>query len=433
MKKAYLFILTIIIIISACEKNSTSPNPPSGDILGCMDTTALNYNYAATVDDGSCVYTGVLGCTDPTAINYNFDCAGNQVIATVDDDCCTFAGTISASDRNALLQNITNQIIIPVHNNLKNDINNLTVKAVDFTNDVTPLNLSKLRNAWVKTYMSWQSVEMFNIGKAEEIDYAKTMNTYPCDTSRINKRASGEQTYNLNQGGFVSWAAQGLPALDYMLYGLNEDSNMIINYYTGSNGEQYLTYLNDVINQMDINTDLVIQDWAINKDAFINSNGNTATSSMNMLTNDFIYFYEKGLRSNKIGIPCGYLSGVIYPIGIEAYYRGNISKRLALKALNSCQDFFIGKGINSGGSGFSYDDILIVTGYTDLSADIIDNLASAEIEINNLNDDFRQQIIDNNTSMENARIALHTVVTLLKTEMLFALDMDVDYADSDGD
>jgi hypothetical protein len=40
-------------------------------IAGCTDSTAYNYNPAATLDDGSCVYQG---CTDPFATNYCASC-----------------------------------------------------------------------------------------------------------------------------------------------------------------------------------------------------------------------------------------------------------------------------------------------------------------------------------------------------------------------
>jgi len=56
------------------------------DIPGCTDPTALNFNPAATVDDGSCEYPEppvIPGCTDPTAINYN-------PAATVDDGSCLY-------------------------------------------------------------------------------------------------------------------------------------------------------------------------------------------------------------------------------------------------------------------------------------------------------------------------------------------------------
>jgi len=50
-----------------------------------MDPNALNYNPAATVDDGSCQYPpeDVPGCMDPTALNFN-------PAATVDDGSCEY-------------------------------------------------------------------------------------------------------------------------------------------------------------------------------------------------------------------------------------------------------------------------------------------------------------------------------------------------------
>ena len=53
--------------------------PIGGDILGCMDPIANNYDPNATVDNGSCQYGNqFVGCMDPLALNYqpaaNVDC-----------------------------------------------------------------------------------------------------------------------------------------------------------------------------------------------------------------------------------------------------------------------------------------------------------------------------------------------------------------------
>ena len=65
-------------------------------IYGCTDPTALNYNPAANIDNGSCI-ARVPGCMDPTAINYNPS-------ANVDDGSC-IAKVPGCTDPNALNYN----------------------------------------------------------------------------------------------------------------------------------------------------------------------------------------------------------------------------------------------------------------------------------------------------------------------------------------
>ena len=67
------------------------------EISGCTDSTALNYDFQATLDDGSCVEI-IQGCTDSTANNYLSD-------ANVDDGSCSYC-TIDAE---IISQNPTNQ------------------------------------------------------------------------------------------------------------------------------------------------------------------------------------------------------------------------------------------------------------------------------------------------------------------------------------
>ena len=57
-------------------------------VSGCTDSSASNYDPAATTDDGSCTYPSpVYGCTDPTATNYD-------ATATNDNGTCTYASAM---------------------------------------------------------------------------------------------------------------------------------------------------------------------------------------------------------------------------------------------------------------------------------------------------------------------------------------------------
>ena len=342
--------------------------------------------------------------------------------------------SIDNYNRTAILENLTNNIIIPSYEKLLSEIIQLNTSSTDFKATQNNSNLTALRKAWKEAYISWQYVEMFNLGKAEEINFNKTMNTYPCNTTIINQNISSSQ-YDLSSSDYSSWSSQGLPAVDFMLYGLDNDSNNILNIYSGNDGEKYLNYLEDIISQMLDNTNKVTEYWKNNKDLIISSNGNTATSSLNLLTNDFIYFYEKGIRANKIGIPCGrWDNWDTYPIGVEAYYRKDLSKRLTLSAINSSKQFFSGIGLNTGIDGQSFDDYLNdINGNNDLSNNIINKLTAAENKITTLDNNFTLQMSIDNTKMVEAYDALQKVVVYLKTDMLISLSITVDYADADGD
>jgi hypothetical protein len=97
----------------------------TNEVLGCTDPTALNYNPAATINDGSCIYNLSEGCTDADACNYNslavFDngtceyitCAGctdpnasnYDASATIDDGSCSYEEIEGCTDDNALNYN----------------------------------------------------------------------------------------------------------------------------------------------------------------------------------------------------------------------------------------------------------------------------------------------------------------------------------------
>ena len=54
------------------------------EVYGCTNAAAINYNPAATVDDGTCYFNNsIKGCTDINALNYN-------PAATVDDGTCVY-------------------------------------------------------------------------------------------------------------------------------------------------------------------------------------------------------------------------------------------------------------------------------------------------------------------------------------------------------
>ncbi|MEO9572358.1 MAG: imelysin family protein, partial [Polaribacter sp.] len=121
---------------------------------------------------------------------------------------------VDTFDRNALLTNIADNIIIPAYTDFSTKLATLTSAGTTFTNNPNQTNLDDLRTSWLAAYTVWQQIEMFNIGKAEEIQYSFHMNVYPLNISDVEENITAG-VYDLDNVN--NRDAQGFSALDYLL------------------------------------------------------------------------------------------------------------------------------------------------------------------------------------------------------------------------
>ncbi|SEB50180.1 Predicted lipoprotein [Tenacibaculum sp. MAR_2009_124] len=336
-------------------------------------------------------------------------------------------------DRSTLLTNVANNIIIPSYTSFQTKLATLKEKTTAFTNTADVSTLVEVRTAWFEAYKAWQHVGIYNIGKAEELAYDSFFNTFPLTAADVDANiASG--TYDIDHVN--NRDALGFPALDYLVHGVgSNDTEVLEKYTTNANATNYKKYLNDVIAKMVSLTDVVVADWnGAYKNEFINSTGNTATSSLNKLVNDYIFYYEKKLRANKIGIPVGIFSGgTIFPEKVEAYYKKTVSKELMLESLTSVQNFFNGTHFSNGNAGIGLKAYLEAIGREDLATKINNQLEVARTKITTLNDNLSEQIANDRDGVSAVYTELQKVVAMFKVEMLTAINVNVDYVDADGD
>jgi predicted lipoprotein len=338
----------------------------------------------------------------------------------------------TAFDRASLLRNFADNLIIPAYQELNNDLINLINAKDDFVATPNKGNVEALRATWLTAYKTWQHLEVFNIGKAEEILYNFQMNIYPVNTTDVeNNITTG--SYDLTHPNNND--AVGFPALDYMLHGIGaSDTEILEKYTTNTESAKYQTYLSDLVNQMSTLTQEVLSDWTTTyRDTFIASTANTASSAANKIVNDYIFYYEKGLRANKIGIPAGNFSTTPLPEKVEAFYNQEVSKELALEAITAVQNVFNGKHFAANTTGIGFKGYLDNLDRSELATMINGQLNTAREKIQDLNANFYTQINTDNTKMTQTYDALQVAVVLLKVDMLQAFNISVDYVDADGD
>ncbi|MEL6256432.1 MAG: imelysin family protein [Bacteroidota bacterium] len=343
----------------------------------------------------------------------------------------------TAFDRKAMLMDWADNIIIPGYTSFSSKVKELRTAGETFATDASQSNLEALRTSWEESYLLWQRVSMFNIGKADELRYRDNLNIYPSNVAEI--------TENITQGGYnLSLPSQndrqGFPALDYLLFGLADSDEGILDFYTrNAHSADYKQYVIDLVTRIDMLTTEVLEDWTSGgfRESFIENSGNSATASVDLVINDFVFYYEKNLRAGKVGIPAGVFSGNPLNTHVEALYKKDLSKELLQLALQASQDFFNGKYFNATteGEGMkSYLDFLnSLKGGEDLSSLINNQFNAARSQIQSLGDNFAAQIESDNIAMLSAYDQLQLNVVLLKVDMLQAFNINVDYVDADGD
>ena len=357
-------------------------------------------------------------------------CITALLLASCGDDTNSFK-TVQPSDdydRVACLGNMYDNIALPAFEDFQNKLELLEQSTKNYTNNPTDINLlNDLRFSWLEAYSIWQFVEIFShYGKGEEILFGYKMNTYPTDTYRTSNIINGIAQFN---PAFID--NQGFPALEYLIYGFGDSDQDIIN---NLNNQVALSLMNDIVTEMKNNTAVVYSWWIDNRVAIVEDNSSTATSSINLFINDFIYHYEKGFRTNKFGIPSGYFSsGQTFKEKTEGYFAGDISKLLALNSLQSISALFEGRSYVDNSIGESFFTYLVFLQEQELANEILNNFDEIKLSIQNLESDFARQIESNNDELSSTFDLIQSVVAKMKIDMTMAMGVGIDYISGDGD
>jgi predicted lipoprotein len=359
-------------------------------------------------------------------------CGGSDEPSPVDDD---------SKDRDAILVHWADNIIKPSYANFNSKLDIMGSKADDFTDSPTNSSLLEFRSAWLSAYTEWQKVEMFEFGPADRYTLRNFFNIYPADVTGIAANIN-DPAANLDLP--ASYARQGFPALDYLINGTGSDDAAILAYYTtDADAAKRLAYVDKVVSRMETLLANVVTEWnGAYRDTFVASTGLDIGSSMGAVVNAYVLYYERYIRSGKIGIPAGIIGAMVgtpYPEKVEAFYKRDISKSLVKTAHQAVIDFFNGKSINGGAEGPSLKSYLDGLGAKDASSGtllsiIINNrFSTINDKVDELSSDFYNQIQTNNQAMVDVYTNMQTEVRYLKVDMTSAMSITITYTDNDGD
>jgi len=359
-----------------------------------------------------------------------------SVISACDDGGENGGGSTESFDQQALLSNIGENYILPAYTQLNADLTNLESSVAAFANTPDVSNLNTIREHFKSAYKNWQYCSMLEFGPADAIILRGSMNIYPTNTTLIESNIESG-SYNLDAAS--NTAAKGLPALDYLLYGIGFDEAEIVEFYTDNDaGAARLQYLQNVATDIKVKVEGVLQDWSASGGNYINTfstnTGTSVGSSLGMMVNAFLLDYERFVRDGKIGIPAGIRSsGVTRPTAVEGRF-SEMSKELAIESLLAYQKLILGNSIGNDAQGQGFDDYLQALDRAQLSSDISSQITTISNALNNLEDrPLQVTIAANNQSVLDVYTEMQKLVVLMKVDMTSALGILISYQDNDGD
>lgn len=343
-------------------------------------------------------------------------------------------------DRKAMLANFSDNIIKPGYLSFKGKFDLMKSNSESFLNTPDPLLLQQFRTAWKNAYVEWQKVEMFEIGPADEVMLRTNFNIYPFNTTQAEANISSG-IYNLDEAGQI--ASKGFPALDYFVNGTGSDDASVVAWFSDPvKGNARKKYVRDVIAHMDGKLTTVVNKWSgTYRDEFVNNTGTDASSSTAKLVNAYILYYERFIRSGKIGIPAGIMGTSLVtpaPEKVEAFYKKDLSRELVLTAQQAVLDFYRGKSFSSSSTGPSFKSYFSAIGTKATNGSLLANLldeqfGKAILKLNATQPNFYQQIQDDRTKMTSVFEEMQLAVRYLKLDMTSAMGISISYTDNDGD
>jgi predicted lipoprotein len=339
-------------------------------------------------------------------------------------------GNSTGFDRKGMLTNMSNNVIIPAYTAYQTATTNLDAAITAFTTAPDAAKLTAAQAALKTAYLQWQSTSEFEFGPAGDANLSSGVDTYPTNVGQINTNISSN-TYNPDL--LANLSAKGLPAIDYLLFGIGADNNTILTQYTtDAAAANRKTLLGKLSAELKANAAKILTAWnGTYKSTFLNATGTDVGSSAGQMVNQLVYDYEF-LKNDEIGIPAGTQSmGTVFPEKVQAYY-SKISLQLLLAHLQGVLDVYTGK------DGLGFDDYVASTTakYTDgtpLNDAILKQFATAKVKLQTLTDPLSDNIKTNPTAVTAAYAELQKLTVMLKTDMPSALGILITFGDTDGD
>ena len=203
-------------------------------------------------------------------------------------------------DHGSVLADQANNIILPTFSELATTCESLDNSINTLIANPNIINLEEARSNLFDARLAYQKCSPYSsFGPSNSYAVRNELNTFPSDATLIEQNiASGEYVL----GSISNLDAQGFPAIEYLLWRVNNDAEILNALTNDSNRCDYLTSLSARCQEI---ASTVSDEWTSYSTMYIQQDGTDVGSSLGMVVNSLNLDFEKFIRDGKVGIPLG--------------------------------------------------------------------------------------------------------------------------------
>jgi uncharacterized protein len=344
-----------------------------------------------------------------------------------------------AFDRRAMLENIGNNIILPLHHDFLAQVAALQSAAHSFRDAPTEENLELMQQAWRDTAYLWKQVWLFNLGRLTFVYQSRIENDSPIATQIIDNIINGTDPLDENSISVFGSNVIGLRTVEYLIFSPAEGNTRVIdNFTTQASAQRRMTYLMITVDDLYASADQIWQIWSPDNQnylaEFIDADDpSSVQESIVMLTNQMLITLE-AVTNVSIGWPLGTVAGSIQPDLVEAPYSGYSVERLRsfFEVLRATYN-----GSTDAENGLGFDDYLNSFGamYNDLPlADEINReIDDIFATLDSINEPLDAALTAQPDLVQTLYDECRDLVIIMKTDMTSQLGVTITFSDADGD
>lgn len=330
-------------------------------------------------------------------------------------------------DRRAMLAEITESLILPLHKELLAETQALERAVAQFAQAPSPETLETAQVQWRTTADAWSRVEPFGLRFTMLV--FNQIKKWPVNTIFIEEFIAEEETIDEPFIASIGSTAKGLTAIEYFLFSQELTNPEIVEALTTA--PKRMAYLTALSQNLVKSTDELVTMWSPDggnqAQAFVDADfsGANVQGSMSMLANELIVLVET-VANTKLEYP---LRGVLadpQPDSVESPYAA-YSLPLIVNNLRTLQQ------ILNAGLGDYVDRMAVTPRQTPLSAAIDAQIEETIATIEAIDIPLRAAVLENPDAVRAARDSVKDLLVLLKVDMANQLGITVTFSDNDGD